>query len=121
MEFDLDAVQPRPCAHTGYKTAGYKILRAGGYRRGDEENIERATELLRKALALFQEGGAPKTANRVRFALASAYGAQRHVRHRHERSRRDRCRRTECAGKPPHSQYAIHGPYIRPRGRRAGR
>lgn len=65
-----------------YRTKGYRLTRDGRYQHGDEGFINDGLEHLRQALTCFVEGGAPKTANRVRFALSSALGAQRNVRYR---------------------------------------
>lgn len=79
-----------------YQTRGYKILRDGAYEHGDEKFIDLGIKMLRDAVALFEAGGAPKTANRVRFALSSALGARRNVGYRraaHEAGRKKGHRR----------------------------
>jgi len=65
-----------------YTTKGYQLLRDGRYEHGDEGFIQKGMELLRDAITMFEAGGAPKTAKRVRFALSSAYGARRNVYYR---------------------------------------
>jgi hypothetical protein len=49
--------------------------------------VERAIALLRSARDLLKAADCPKTVQRVRLALTSAGGAERHVRHRSSRTR----------------------------------
>jgi hypothetical protein len=49
------------------------------YAPGDAELIEKGMGLLRVALRFFKRAKAVKTARRVRLAISSGKGAQRHV------------------------------------------
>ena len=49
------------------------------YKDGDEVRVDAAYDHLRKALRLLRRAGADKAAERVRSALRSAQGAQRHA------------------------------------------
>lgn len=55
-------------------------MRLRPYKQGDEESIGIAIAMLRQARELLKKAGAKKTVQRVRLALTSAGGAQRHVR-----------------------------------------
>lgn len=69
----------------------------------NEVRIRDAIEYLRAARDLFNAAGAPKTTARVRAALSSAYGAQRHAQMEPYRTeRQSNKRRDKCAvcGKP---------------------
>lgn len=52
----------------------------------DVDDIAEAVQLLRQARDLLREAGASRAVVRVRDALASPEGAERHVRHRLKRS-----------------------------------
>lgn len=54
----------------------------------DASAITEAILLLRKARDLLRDAGASRAVNRVRDALSSAEGAERHVRHRRYRTAR---------------------------------
>lgn len=52
------------------------------YQPADFSRVAEAIAILRQARQLLAAAGANKTADRVRRALASAYGARRHVQRR---------------------------------------
>lgn len=52
------------------------------YQPADFSRVVEAIAILRQARHLLAAAGANKTADRVRRALSSAYGARRHVQHR---------------------------------------
>lgn len=58
----------------------------------DVASITAAILLLRQARDLLRDAGARRTVKRVREALSSAEGAERHVRHRFSRTERQRLR-----------------------------
>lgn len=55
-------------------------MRLRDYKRGSAEDIGLAIAMLRRARDLLKGAGAHKTADRVRKALTSAGGAERHIR-----------------------------------------
>lgn len=64
-------------------------MRLRAYKPGDAEDIGLAIAMLRRARELLTSAGAHKSADRVRKALTSAGGAERHVRRlefRHRKS-----------------------------------
>lgn len=53
----------------------------------ERENLSTAIGLLRMARAALKRANCPNTLTRVRLALTSAAGAERHMRHRLSRSK----------------------------------
>lgn len=49
------------------------------YKQGDLEKVQRGIELLKQARELFRDAGVVRTTGRIRKALTSAQGAERHV------------------------------------------
>lgn len=52
----------------------------------DVMNVQRGIELLKEARDLFKKAGADNTTDKVRAAIISAGGAERHVSHRYRRT-----------------------------------
>jgi hypothetical protein len=65
-------------------------MKMAPYHPADFSRVVEAIAILREARRLLDDAGAKKTADRVRRALSSAYGARRHVQHRQRRAHRDR-------------------------------
>lgn len=60
----------------------------------DIARVDAGTALLKQARDLFKAAGSDSTADKVRAAIISAEGAQRHVGHRYRRSQAAEATRT---------------------------
>jgi len=72
------------------------------YQPGDFSKVVEAIAILRQARHLLVKAGARKTADRVRRALSSAYGARRHVQRRQFVARFGRPAGAAIEGSPRH-------------------
>ena len=61
-------------------------MKMRSYKAGDFSCVREAIVILRQARSLLREAGAVKAANKVRRALKSAEGAERHVCQRRHRT-----------------------------------
>ena len=61
-------------------------MKMRSYKAGDFSRVREAIVILRQARSLLHEAGAVKAAQKVRHALKSAEGAERHVQRRRQNS-----------------------------------